>query len=186
MITADTLRPPGPFDPTIGAYKDWLHLSVFDHDADLVGLVNVSLHGRPAAASTQVVAAALVDVAGAEWVGNVVPGSWADASITLTGVSTGAASVAFADHGLVLAAATVDGLRLRLLATPATDPFSVEIPQSVRFGLGRLAGRAAPRRRGLARAGRTAPVEAGASWGTTTTTGAGGTGATTSAGSGPA
>jgi hypothetical protein len=85
----------------------------------------------------------LVDVAGSEWVGNVVPGSWADASITLTGVSTGAASVAFADHGLVLAAATVDGLRLRLLATPATDPFSVDIPQL--FGSGWVGWRVVPR-----------------------------------------
>ena len=129
---------------------------MFDHDADVVGLVNVSIHGPPGDPATQVVAAALFDV-GWRQSGSAtsLAGSWADASITLTSVSTAAASVAFGDDDRVLAAATVDGLRLDAWPRPTTDPYAIEDPAPLRFGLDRLACRSAPGRRGLRRAGRT-------------------------------
>ena len=143
MIWSDTLRPPSRLDPTIGAYKDWLHLNVFDYDADVVGLVNASIHGPPGDPATQVVATALFDVGGAGWVGNVVPGSWGDASITLTSVLTAAASVAFGDDNKVLAAATVDGLRLDAVAAPVTPPYA--IADGYQFGSGWMGWRVVPR-----------------------------------------
>jgi hypothetical protein len=143
VITSDTLRLPNRLDPAIGAYKDWLHLNVFDHDSDMVGLVNVSIHGPPENPASQVVAAALVDVGGTGWVGNVVPGSWADASITPTSMLTAAVSVAFGDDGKVLAAAAVDGLRLDVVAEPVTRAYAIEDPQQ--FGSGWIGWRLLPR-----------------------------------------
>jgi hypothetical protein len=142
VIASDTLRPPGPMDPARAAYKDWLHLNVFDHDADAAGLVNVSLHGPPADPATQVVTTALLDVAGAEWSGNVRATSWSDASITLSGVATAAGAVSLIDEH-VLAAASVDGVRMDVRARPVTKAYSVELPQ--RFGAGWIAWRVVPR-----------------------------------------
>ena len=142
MNSTDTLRPPWSLEPSVGAYKDWLHVNVYDHDADVVGLVNVSIHGTPAEPTTHVVATALFDVAGEEWVGNVAVDGWADASIALTGVSTAASSVSFGHGGRILVAATMDGLRLRLVATPATDAYAIETPHP--FGSGWIGWRVVP------------------------------------------
>jgi hypothetical protein len=140
--TADTLRPPWSLESSVGAYKDWLHVNLYDHDADVVGLVNVSIHGTPGDPTTHVVATALFDVGGDEWIGNVGVDGWADASIALTGVSTGSGSVAFGTDGRILAAATIDELRLRLVATPATDAYAIETPH--RFGSGWIGWRVVP------------------------------------------
>jgi hypothetical protein len=142
VIAGDTLRPPGPWDPARTAYKDWLHVILFDHEADAAGLVNVSIHGPPADPETQVVTTALVDVAGQAWVGNVVTTTWSDASIALSGVATASGGVTLLG-GDVLAAAAADGLRVDVLAQPVTQAFAVEVPQ--RFGAGWIAWRVVPR-----------------------------------------
>ena len=108
MIAADTLRVPGPSDPARSSYKEWLHLILVEHDEDLIGLLNVSIHGPPEGGTTQVVAAALFDAAGQEWIGNVVPGAWNEASITLSGISTASVSLAFGPDDRLLAAVTMD------------------------------------------------------------------------------
>jgi hypothetical protein len=140
VIAADTLRLPGPLDPARGAYKDWFHLNVFDHDA--VGLVNVALQGPPADAAAHVVTTALIDMPGAGWSGNVSASSWSDASITLSGVATPAGALTLVDDQ-VLAVASVEGLRVDVRARPVTSAFSVELPQP--FGSGWIAWRVVPR-----------------------------------------
>jgi hypothetical protein len=142
VIGTDAVRLPGRLDPLASAYKDWLHLNVFDHDAGLAGLVNVSVHGRPSAAATQVVGAALVDVGGNGWAGDVRPGSWADASIATGGISTPAVTVTLAERGVVLAAVDLPGLAGRLRAMPRTAAFAVDTPQ--RFGSGWICWRVIP------------------------------------------
>jgi hypothetical protein len=71
VIAPDALRPPLPGDPTATAYKDWLHLNLFDHASKAVGLVNVSLHGSPDDPSSRAVGAALLHVPDYGWAGNV-------------------------------------------------------------------------------------------------------------------
>ena len=47
MTVIDRLRRPPALDLMASAYKDWLHVNIFDHSTGLVGLCNVSLHGSP-------------------------------------------------------------------------------------------------------------------------------------------
>lgn len=70
-LAADHLRPPWPGEPTAPAYKDWLHLNVFDHVGGAVGIINASLHGAPDHPAARAVGTALVHVPGAGWVGDV-------------------------------------------------------------------------------------------------------------------
>jgi hypothetical protein len=90
-----TLRPPLWLDASAPAYKDWLHLNVFDHDSGSVGLVNVSLHGPPGDRRAQAVGTALMHVPGAGWAGNVEVLPQRDAR-------TGTASVALEQVALAL------------------------------------------------------------------------------------
>jgi hypothetical protein len=143
MIPADTLRFPGLLDPSAFAYKDWLHLNVFDHSTGIVGLVNLSVHGPPGGLGTQVVSAAFFDLEGEGWVGALVGGSWADAAVTLRGLSTATATLTMGAEGRVLAAFTSEKLRLRLVARPATR--AVEVRGTQPFGSGWLGWRAVPR-----------------------------------------
>ncbi len=71
MIFYDRLRPPPSFDPQAAAYKDWLHLNLFDHASGSVALVNLSLHGAPNDNRARGVGTALVHVPGAGWIGNL-------------------------------------------------------------------------------------------------------------------
>lgn len=69
MIQFDSLRPPGAFDPSAPAYKDWLHLNLFDHASGVSGLLNLSLHGPPGDPRALAVAAVLVHVPERGWIG---------------------------------------------------------------------------------------------------------------------
>ena len=142
VITTDTLRPPAPLDPTAGAYKDWLHLNMFDFRTECVGLINASIHGSPTDPGCQVVITALASTAGG-WVGNVVSRPWAQATVTLDRIATPAGAVALAGDDRVLASASVDGLRLGLTATPQSLPYLVAGPAP--FGSGWIGWRVVPR-----------------------------------------
>jgi len=93
VIPLDPLRPPHPTDPAAAAYKEWLHLNVFDHAAGAVGLVNVSLHGPPRDPRSRVAAAGLVHLPGAGWAGGVIVREAAAATL-------GTASIALEDAAL--------------------------------------------------------------------------------------
>ncbi len=69
MIAYDPLRPPSVFDPSAAAYKEWLHLNLFDHGNAVVGVVNVSLHGDPRSPQALSVLAVLIHRTGHGWVG---------------------------------------------------------------------------------------------------------------------
>jgi hypothetical protein len=143
MILPDAVRLPGAGGPASDEYKDWLHLNLFDHARDAVGLVNVSVHGRPGAAGTQVVAAALLDIGG-RWVGDVVPSEWAEAAVGLTTLSTRTCSIALVGE-VILAAASTRNLAVCLTATPVTA--EVEIASRAPFGTGWIGWRVVPRLR---------------------------------------
>ena len=88
MIAPDWLRPPAATDPTADAYKDWLHLNVFDHESGLVGLVNVSLHGDPADPRARAVGTGLLFVPGSGWAGRAEVLALDDASLGECSIAT--------------------------------------------------------------------------------------------------
>ena len=63
----DALRPPPLTDPDVQAYKDWLHLNVFDHASGAVMLFNGSLHGAPADRRARTIGTALVHLPDGRW-----------------------------------------------------------------------------------------------------------------------
>jgi hypothetical protein len=137
----DTLRPPGTLDPTAPAYKDWLHLNLFDHATGLTGLVNLSIHGAPGDPRTQVVTTALFDRGDGDWHGAVVPGSWTDAAVGLSGIGTPFGAVAMAGTD-VLASFRAAGVTVDERATPAVAAYSPLAPQP--FGSGWIGWRVVP------------------------------------------
>lgn len=146
MIGSDVLRPPGPFDVSAGAYKDWLHLNVLDHTSGSVGLVNVSLHGRPDDPRSRAVGTALVHVPGVGWAGGIEARGMDEAAVGSS--SIGLERVALAvDHsrGEVLASARVpeDELVVRLAAV-AVAP-SIDVRQRSPLGSGWISWYVIPR-----------------------------------------
>jgi len=127
MTLADHLRPPGTADPTAAAYKDWLHLNLFDHGTGRTGLINLSLHGAPTAASSLAVGAALVEDPDTGWVGNVIVRSRADSAVRETSIALDDAALALEPtSGRLLASVrrAVDGLVVTAAARPTAQPFA--------------------------------------------------------------
>lgn len=142
----DALRPPGPLDPTAGAYKDWLHLNLFDHASGGVGLVNASLHGDPEDGRSRAVGAALFHLPGAGWLGNVEVRGLPEAGVGMSSIALERVAVAVDPLSRsVLASARLreDGLDLRLTAAPAARPVVVE--ERLPFGSGWISWYAMPR-----------------------------------------
>ena len=104
MIT-DILRPPAPGDPTAEAYKDWLHLNIFDRASGLTAIVNVSLHGALDDPRARAAGTALFALPGSGWIGNVEQLALRDARCGLAGL------------GLEHVAIAIDVARHTLLAS---------------------------------------------------------------------
>lgn len=130
-MLADTLRVPPPLDATAPAYKDWLHLNVFDHRSGIIGLVNTSLHGSPEDPRTRVVGAALFDVPDIGWVGNLVVRGLGEARVGATAVGLDAVGLGI-DHasGTVAASADLpdDRFSVTMRATALEDAVMVDRP----------------------------------------------------------
>jgi hypothetical protein len=131
MMLADTLRVPAWLDPSAPAYKDWLHLIIFDHRTGAVGLVNMSLHGSPADPRFRVVGTALFELPGTGWAGNLVIRGLDEARLGTAAVGLDAVALAI-DHaaGAIQAAACLpaDRLDLELTATAIEDALAVDRP----------------------------------------------------------
>jgi hypothetical protein len=129
--TVDALRPPSRLDPTAAAYKDWLHLNVFDHESGAVGLVNVSLHGSPRDPRSRAVGAALFHLPAAGWVGNLEVLGLSEANIGRASIGLERVAVA-ADgaRGDVLASARLpeDELTVDVTATAVSPPLDADLP----------------------------------------------------------
>lgn len=142
----DHLRRPPTDDPTRGAYKEWLHVNVFDHRTGVIALVNVSVHGDPAAPASRAVGAALVHVPGAGWAGNaeVVPAAAVDTGV-LALATPGVAVAADLSAARVAARARLprDGVDLSLEGVPVGPELSVE--STMPFGSGHLGWAVYPR-----------------------------------------
>jgi len=144
----DTLRPPGIFDAQAGAYKDWLHVNLFDHASGVVGLLNVSLHGDPQDERSRAVGAALFHLPGQGWLGNTEVRGLRDAGIGAASLALERIAIAVEPlSGRVLASARLpdDGLELRLTAVAEAPALAVDSP--VPFGAGWISWRMVPRLR---------------------------------------
>lgn len=145
MIT-DVLRPPAVFDPTAPAYKDWLHLNLFDHASGLIGIFNASLHGAPRDRRARAVGTALVHHPFHGWVGNVEVMDLARASVGTSAVGLERIAVATdSQAGSVFASGRLDGDGLHAnLTTQATSrPIDVSVP--LPFGNGWISWYVVPR-----------------------------------------
>jgi hypothetical protein len=145
-VITDTLRPPAPFDPAADAYKDWLHLNVFDHASGCIGIFNTSLHGAPHDGRARAVGTALVHSPVSGWVGNVEVAAAEDANIGAT--SIGLERIAIGTDpatGTVLASARLrsDGLEAGITATSRAR--AIDIEHRVPFGSGWISWYAIPR-----------------------------------------
>jgi hypothetical protein len=164
VILADRLRPPSSLDLTAGAYKDWLHVNLFDFEREQIALVNVSLHGDPDDARSLAAGAVLLGDVVAGWRGHVEVASARDARLAQGEIDVDdVAAVALdeASGGLSFRGSLPgDGFDVDASAAPAAVPIVAEAPTP--FGSGWIAWRATPRMTFTGRVGsdaRTRPAD---------------------------
>jgi hypothetical protein len=137
VIALDHLRPPAPGDASAPAYKDWLHVNLFDHSSGAVGLVNVSLHGSPRTKVARAVGTALIELPGAGWIGNLDVRPLDQARISTEAISLDRIAVGIDSRsGLVMASALLpdEGLQGSLTATVTGPPLISAEPTPVNQG----------------------------------------------------
>jgi hypothetical protein len=145
MIT-DILRPPVPGDPTAEAYKDWLHLNIFDRASGLIAIVNVSLHGALDDPRARAAGTALFALPGSDWIGNIELRALRDAHCGLAslGLEHVAIAIDVERHTLLASVRWPDErVVLRVEARALNPPIDIDIRMP--FGPGWMAWLVAPR-----------------------------------------
>jgi len=144
-VIIDTLRPPGRLDVTADAYKDWLHVNVFDHDSGCIGIFNTSLHGSPRDARARAIGTALMHAPDTGWVGNVEVIAISQANIGPTSIGLEHVAIATDGPDAVLASAALPaaGLEARFTASARSRPINVDYP--LPFGTGWISWYVLPR-----------------------------------------
>ena len=144
-MSVDVLRPPPFLDATAPAYKDWLHVNVFDHATGAVGIFNASLHGAPTDERSRAVGTALVHLPELGWVGNTEVLSLGEADVGTTSIGLEHVAVATDPSSrtvLVSAQLAGDALEAGITATARTRP--IDIALHYPFGPGWIAWYAVP------------------------------------------
>jgi hypothetical protein len=141
----DVLRPPPPLDPTAAAYKDWLHLNLFDPASGAIMLCNASLHGAPGDPRSRVIGTALLHSEDLGWAGNVEVAGFEEAGIGPSSIALEHVAIASTASGPVFGSAQLplDGLHLSLRARPTAEPIEMSYP--IPFGRGWIAWYVVPR-----------------------------------------
>jgi hypothetical protein len=140
----DALRLPLPTDPDAPAYKDWLHLNIFDHATGVIGLFNTSLHGAPASSASRTIGTSLVHVPGIGWAGNVAVRGFDETAIGQSSVALDRLAVAaFFDRVLVSANYPDDAFGATVTARATARPVAVE--ERLPFGPGWISWYVVPR-----------------------------------------
>jgi len=137
VIGPSTLRPPTLDDATAPAYKDCLHLNLFDHASGAIGIVNVSLTGSPADDRSRAVGAALFHTEETGWTGNLEVRGLNEARIERAGIALEQVALAV-DQGAetVTASARLPDDLLELDVTARAQVPSVAIEERVPLGPG--------------------------------------------------
>ena len=145
MTALDRLRAPPTLDLRAPAYKDWLHLNVFDHAAGMVTLFNASLHGDPDDPRSLAVGTVVAADLGGELAAEVVVADLGDAELSPTSIGVGDLLTVSLDGDRVEVTARLPTGRgeVAVEMVPTAPPIIAETP--VRFGSGWIAWRASPR-----------------------------------------
>jgi hypothetical protein len=144
MTPADVLRPPSTNDPTANAYKDWLHLNVFDFERGNVAILNASLHGAPDDSRSLAVGVGLVRHPERGWIGEIETGPLADAAVGRAGIGLGNMAIAIARNNvLARERASFAPIEIDLDANPVAHP--IDSGERFPFGTGWIGWRAIPR-----------------------------------------
>ncbi len=149
VVPADVLRPPSPLDLAAFAYKDWLHVNVFEPDEGVVAIINASLHGDPVSPASLGVGTVVIHRSHdlPSMLATVDVRSRHDPSIDVgsSSIAVGStARVALGDRGEFLRASSrTRDVELELVGRPSAEPIVVESP--VPFGSGWISWRAVPR-----------------------------------------
>jgi hypothetical protein len=145
VTTTDRLRPPPPLDARAAAYKDWLHVNLFDAAADRVALFNASLHGDPDDLRSLAVGTVVVADLLGELTAEVAVAELADVPRSPASVSVGALLGMSLDPDGIAVTARLPGATgsVEFLAEPTAPAITVDAP--VPFGSGWIAWRALPR-----------------------------------------
>lgn len=145
-LAPDHLRPPPPLDPTAAAYKDWLHVNLFDHATGVVGIVNVSLDGSPTDPAARAVGTALAEVPGRGWLGNLTVEPFTSAHLGLDSIALDTVAVGLdAATGTALASARLPDDRLHVDAVATARVVAMAPDRTAQFGSGWLGWYALPR-----------------------------------------
>jgi hypothetical protein len=143
-MPTDVLRPPSTNDPTANAYKDWLHLNVFDFKGGNVAILNASLHGSPNDSRSLAVGVGLVRHPERGWIGEIETGPIAHAAVGRAGIGLGHMAIAFAkDNILARERAALAPIQIDLDAAPLAHP--IDAGERFPFGSGWIGWRAIPR-----------------------------------------
>lgn len=142
----DSLRPPGPTDPDADAYKDWLHLNVFDDSSGTVMLFNASLHGSPLDHRARAIGTAIVCQPGIGWSGNMSVNGFDEAVIGSSSIALERMAVAvdpIHDRVIVSASFPDDDVKASIASHAASSPVDVE--DRLPFGSGWISWYVVPR-----------------------------------------
>ncbi len=146
MILGECLRPPSALEPEAGAYKDWLHLCVFEPRSRVVGIINVALQGDPADDRARATGLALFHRPDGGWFGNLEVCGLSRAQVGVSSIALEQVAIAVDPRsGMVSASVRQpdDQLALELTAQPAGPPLLVD--RKMPLGAGWISWYAVPR-----------------------------------------
>jgi hypothetical protein len=125
--------------------KDWLHLNVFDHDREVIGLVNLSLHGPVHDARARVVGAALFHNSDGAWLGGLDVRDRSQAVVRSQSIALERIAIGLDQSGAVHSSARFAdwGVELSVIASPTGSRITTR--KHVPFGTGWIAWDAQPR-----------------------------------------
>jgi len=133
MILGECLRPPTALDRDAGAYKDWLHLCLFDPPSGVVGIINVALQGAPDDDRSRASGLALFHHPEEGWFGNLEACRIPQAEIGVSSIALEQVAIAVDPRSGVVSASVRqpdDQLAVTLVAQPAGPALLVDRDRS--------------------------------------------------------
>jgi hypothetical protein len=139
---SDRLRPPGPKDEQPNAYKEWLHLNVFDARSDTAIVLNAALHGPVNDACAVASATALIG-SGGDWSTHIETFDRVTATVTDEAIVVGDIALKLEPvSGGLSASFASDATQFTVFVSPLCD--SIDTVGPAPFGSGWIGWRAVP------------------------------------------
>ena len=128
------------------AYKDWLHLNVFDAGSGTIGIFNISLHGSPQDSRSRAVGTALVHTDDGGWSGNLEIRGIEESFFNwnFIGLAKMGMAIQASPPSLMTSVSGIEALRsIRIKATSISDAIAIDLPMPFGPGLDLLERHAA-------------------------------------------